>query len=180
MSTAPALMIDVAEVPAQVAHGDHLTELGELERYIVGVRALWIEMVRRAAFDWVLYRNSRKLTKRCLAADAFIWLFIETPGDARWQARIDNDGSPISSFCGICDALGLNPTTLRRGICCLTPAMIRSLGKLPLRNVRYDASAEAGHDDIENRMSCTIRIDKVLGEVQLGGTALGDADGLEY
>jgi len=155
------------------------TSLSELDHHIMGVRMLWVEMIRRAAFDWVLYRNSRKLTKRALAHDAFIWLFTEKPGDERWQERVRNDGSAVSSFFGICDALGLNPARVRHGIRGLTPTRIRSLGKLPMRNIRYDSSAEAGHYDIESRMHCTVRIDQVLGVLQLGNELFGGDGGLE-
>lgn len=147
-------------------------------QYELGIRTLWVEVIRRAAFDWVLYKNSRKMPKRQLAQDAFFWLFVEGPSSPSWNERIESDGSNITSFIGICEALGLDPDTLRSGICRLTATKIKTLGRLPMRRIRRDSSTEPGHDDLEMRMECAARAVSFIQEVRFGGE-LSDSDELD-
>ena len=117
---------------------------------ILGVKALWVEVMRRAAFDWVLYAGSCRPLKRQLAQDAYSWLFLED---------LDNSGKcfegyPVNSFLGICESLDLDPVSMRAGIRGLTLDRVKSLGKLPTRRRRYDTSTETGHDDLEFRSLC--------------------------
>ncbi len=46
-------------------------KLSEHECY----RLLWIKVILRAAYDWVLYRNSKNSINRKIAKDAHSWLF---------------------------------------------------------------------------------------------------------
>lgn len=50
---------------------NHRPKLSEHECY----RLLWIKVILRAAYDWVLYRNSKNSINRKIAKDAHSWLF---------------------------------------------------------------------------------------------------------
>jgi len=89
-----------------------------------------VEVVRRAAYAWVLYRDDSRPALRSLAADACIWLFQEEPGHVLWEERRDC-GELGMSFLGICESLGLDPDVVRRGIRSLTPQRIKTLGRIP-------------------------------------------------
>ena len=149
----------------------------DFAQYLVGVRALWVDVIRRAAFDWILYRNSRRLPKRQLAQDAYVWLFVEGPDHPDWCARAYYDGTVISSFVGICDALGMDPDSIRRGIRKLTPERIKTIGRVPIRRSRYEKSADAT-DGMELRSFCPLRPDDFLQEVRFGAELIED-DGLD-
>lgn len=97
---------------------------------MVGTKALLIEVVRRAAYDWVLYRQDSRPSYRGMAMDAYVWLFQEEPGHTLWEERRDR-GELGMSFLGICESLGLDPGAIRDGICKLTPHRIRTLGRIP-------------------------------------------------
>ena len=50
-------------------------------------KALLLEVLRRAAHDWVLYRGHSEITKRECAQDAFTWLFKEDEDHTSWKQR---------------------------------------------------------------------------------------------
>jgi len=150
------------------------------QRYLLGVRTLWIEVIRRAAFDWVLYRNSNRMSKRKLAQDAFIWLFVEDSNHPNWQLRIENDGCPITSFIGICDALDLDPEMIREGIRRLTPTRIKALGKLPMRRPKPNTNSDFCNDDLESRVSCAVEAARFLQEIRLPDSSLDDEQDIEW
>lgn len=86
-------------------------------------KALLLEVLRRAAHDWVLYRQHHKLQLRELAEDAYTWLFQEEPGHPYWKQRaifeFEFEEGPIqgvrsiTSFLAICEALDLDPESVR-------------------------------------------------------------------
>ena len=88
--------------PAPEQDHDAGFDFAHFPHYLVGIRTLWVEVIRRAAFDWVLYKNSRKMTRRQLAQDAYIWLFVEDPRHHNWRHRMHCDGTAISAFLCIC------------------------------------------------------------------------------
>jgi hypothetical protein len=45
-----------------------------------GCKTLLLEIIRRAAYDWVLYRGSRRMVQKVMAEQAYRWLFLENPG----------------------------------------------------------------------------------------------------
>jgi hypothetical protein len=98
----------------------------------VNVRALLLEIIRRAAYDWVIYRNNRKLDKRKIALDAHIWLFKEKPGHPDWVER-KRGGWALFSFLGICEVLDFEPEVVRDRIRKLTPYRIQAMGRPPTR-----------------------------------------------
>jgi hypothetical protein len=91
---------------------------------------LLIEIMRRAAHDWVLYRTSTRLPQRQIAEEAYNWLFVEGPGTPEWAERAKNKRE-LTSFLGICDVLSLDPDTVRSYIRGLTVQEILSAGRPP-------------------------------------------------
>lgn len=91
-------------------------------------RALLLEIIRRAAYDWVTYRTSRRLKHLALANEAFAWLFVEGPGHPDWEVR-KKDGWDGFSFIAICDALDIDVDFARSKIKLITPQQISSTGR---------------------------------------------------
>ena len=94
------------------------------ERDASRCKALLLEILRRAAHDWVLYRQHKKMNLRELAEDAFIWLFEEDENHfyrrQRLTAHVEmstgevvEGAREITSFLSICDCLDLDPETVR-------------------------------------------------------------------
>jgi hypothetical protein len=93
-----------------------------------GCKALLLEVVRRAAYDWVLYKLSHRMQHKKLAEDAYYWLFVEEPGHPRWIERTLGQKS-ITSFLSICEALDLDPDAVRHHIRRLTVKNVMSVGR---------------------------------------------------
>ncbi|MHA2065370.1 MAG: hypothetical protein ACXABY_13425 [Candidatus Thorarchaeota archaeon] len=89
-----------------------------------------VEIVRRAAYDWVLYKDSKDRINKSYADEAYEWLFVEEEGDEVWEERVAT-GTVSTSFLSICDALDLNPDMIRKGITLLTSHRIKTLGRIP-------------------------------------------------
>jgi len=90
-------------------------------------RALLLEVIRRAAHDWVLYRSTRR-PERAFAADAYTWLFEEEPGHPDWERR-KTEGEPLLAFVTICELLDLDPKTVRDRVRKMTPKDIMTAGR---------------------------------------------------
>lgn len=109
-------------------------------------RALLLEIVRRAAFDWVLYRTSSKLPNRMLADNAYTWLFVEEPDTGAWRQRELAD-KELTGFVSICEAVGVDPDRMRDRIRTLTERDIMGAGR-PAEKRRYKPSSdEVMHSD---------------------------------
>lgn len=104
--------------------------VGEQARQASGSRSLLLEIVRRAAFDWVLYRASSRIDQRMLAEDAYTWLFLEEPGHPNWKLRAAED-KQLTSFLSICEQLDVDVERMRRYIRTLTPNRVMSSGRPP-------------------------------------------------
>lgn len=91
-------------------------------------RALLLEIVRRSAYDWVLYRLHSNLSNKKLADDAFHWLFKERPGTQAWRER-ERSGKHLTSFLNICECLDLDPDIVRGHIRKLTIKNVMSVGR---------------------------------------------------
>lgn len=113
-----------------------------------GCKALLLEIVRRASFDWVLYQSSTRLQQKKLAEEAYTWLFQEQPGHRDWEER-SQEGKHLVSFLGICEALDLEPDLVRRHIRRLTPKHVQSIGRPP----------ERSHSPIEDRVGVNVAVD---------------------
>lgn len=128
-------------------------------------KAFLMEIIRRAASDWVQYRNSRRLEHRALAEQAFVWLFEEEPGHAAWRDReralfrIEDEetGRPtievgtrrITSFLAICEACGLDPEMVRERARGMTIEQATRTGRrIERRTMRneYEAVASESHE----------------------------------
>jgi hypothetical protein len=91
-------------------------------------RALLLEIVRRSAYDWVLYRLSSDMANKKLADDAFHWLFLETRQTAAWRER-ERCGKQLTAFLDICELLDLDPDVCRQQIRKLTVKNVTSIGR---------------------------------------------------
>jgi len=109
-------------------------------------RALLLEIVRRAAFDWVLYRSSSKLINRQLAEGAHSWLFIEEPDSSLGLIR-HKSGKSLTSFVAICELLDLDPDSVRERIKLLTRQEIMNAGRPAERRKHKTISEDALHTD---------------------------------
>lgn len=118
-------------------------------RQAEGARALLLEIVRRAAYDWVLYRSSTRLDQKQLAEDAYTWLFVEDEDHPHWKTRRE-DEKLITGFVSICDALDLSVDKVRRYIRQLTPNRVMSSGRPP-ENSR--ASDHAPHITVHAKVT---------------------------
>lgn len=101
-----------------------------VQQEINGCKSLLLEVIRRAAYDWVLYRTSTRIVYRKLAEQAFHWLFNEKPGHPDWKER-EESGKHITGFVAICNALELDPDAVRIHIKKLTPKNVMSVGRPP-------------------------------------------------
>lgn len=108
-------------------------------------RALLLEIVRRAAYDWVLYRTSSKLQNRMLADNAFQWLFVEEPDSVLWKQREQSD-KELTGFVSICDALELDPNQVRKRVRLLTNRDIMGAGR-PAEKRRHKHNDEVMQSD---------------------------------
>lgn len=95
-----------------------------------GAQALLIEIVKRAAFDWVLYRSSSRLEQKKIAEDAYVWLFQEEEDHPHWAVRVA-EGKVVTSFLSICDVFDISPDVLRRKIRTLDPQRVLISGRPP-------------------------------------------------
>ncbi len=91
-------------------------------------KALLLEIVLRAAHDWVLYKGHARTMYREWANDAFTWIFEEGPAHPRWKERRAS-GKLLTSFIAICEVLDYDPDVIRRYIRTLTPQRIMSMGR---------------------------------------------------
>ena len=91
-------------------------------------KALMLEIVRRAIYDWVLYRGHARLEFKEIAADAYTWLFEEEPGHPWWRQRT-TEKRMLTSLHAICDVLDLEPETIRARAKVMTIKMILSVGR---------------------------------------------------
>ena len=76
---------------------------------------LWAAVVRRAAVDWVLYKDHESTKHRKLGSDAAAWIFS------------DEESDRLSSFSCVCDILGLDKSLLRQKIRSMTEEQARCL-----------------------------------------------------
>jgi len=76
-------------------------------------RVLWVKVIQRAAFDYVLWKDSKKLGLRRYAQCAERWFFSES--------------SLVNSFVSICGVLGLDPDYIRNLVRHLTKEQVKKL-----------------------------------------------------
>lgn len=112
-----------------------------------GARSVLIEIMRRASYDWVLYRSSLRTEQRKLAEDAYIWLFLEEPGHPAWELR-QAEGKGLTSFLSICDIFDVDPELIRSKVRRLTPQRVLMSGRPPTQppDEEFDSPARAHVD----------------------------------
>lgn len=100
-------------------------------------RALLLEVIRRAAHDWVLYRSTRR-PERAFAQSAYVWLFEEEPGHPDWELR-QREGEPLMAFLTICECLDLEPEAVRYRVKRMTVRDIMAAGRpAETRKVKFE------------------------------------------
>lgn len=104
-------------------------------------RALLLEVVRRAAHDWILYRTSRRRPFSLYAADAYVWLFEEGPGHPDYELRQGTEGAVLSLH-AICEALDLDIEALRARVRSMTKSSIATGRPAESRRRAKDVSLE--------------------------------------
>lgn len=80
-------------------------------------RLLWIKVILRAAYDWVLYRDSKSQAAKRIADNAYAWLFE----DYFEKTYIIEDGKrkqilerPFNSLQNLCIEIDLDIETVRK------------------------------------------------------------------
>lgn len=104
------------------------------------IRVLLLEVLRRAAYDWVLYRGSRRAEHKEIAHDAYVWLFEE---DAHhpWARVRKEEHTELMSFLSICEVMGFDPDGVRASVRRLTPEKIKTAGRPPERRKKQTEDA---------------------------------------
>lgn len=130
-----AALEQIAKVPLPEKCTVSICEVRELRRphseaqqEINGSKSLLLEIVRRAAYDWVLYRTSTRLINKRLAEESYHWLFVEKPGSLEWAERC-RSGKQLTSFVSICESLDLDPDNMRMHIKRLTAKNVMNVGR---------------------------------------------------
>jgi hypothetical protein len=94
------------------------------------LRLLWIKVILRAAYDWVLYRDSKNHITRNKANDAYRWLFNSTTIKKTFKVGKIVRTCVIqesNSLENICDAIDLDIDSVRKFAKRLTRADIKKL-----------------------------------------------------
>ncbi len=116
-------------------------------------KALLLEVILRAASDWVLYKTHTRTVFREWANDAYTWLFEEGPEHPNWKER-RHSGKLLTSFVSICEALDFDPGLVRRHIQKLTPQRIVSMGRpAEYRRKRVQTAEYADASDVRGFFS---------------------------
>lgn len=126
-----------------VCHGE--SRIDARLRESEGAQALLLEIIRRAAQDWVLYRDSSRAEHKQLAEEAYTWLFVEDESHPNWVLRVVC-GTELTSFLGICNALDLNPHRVRKHVQNLTIEKMKALGRRPTTVVSRPVVEEQVHE----------------------------------
>lgn len=121
-------------------------------------KRLLLEIMKRAAHDWVLYRTSSRREMKELANDAFVWLFKEQPGHPRWTKRAQS-GDTITSFLAVCEALDLDADKVRDHIRKLDVPAILNVGRPA--ETRKRPSRRIGSGIIEHALTDGVSIDAI-------------------
>lgn len=100
-------------------------------------RALLLEIIRRAAHDWILYRMHDRLQLRQVAEDAYVWLFKEGPKHP-WSRMRKSSGSTLTSFLSICELIDLDPKFVRDRVRGMTVQQIMTAGRPAERRRRRE------------------------------------------
>lgn len=93
-------------------------------------RLLWIKVILRASYDWVLYRDSKSKNLRRIAQDAYRWLF-DPIKDRKIVVVKGNDVEvffeEFNSLDRLCEALDIEIDCVRKFASTLTRDKVRKL-----------------------------------------------------
>lgn len=129
-------------------------------------RVLLAEILRRAVYDWVLYRSSTRLRDVDLARNAYVWLFEEGPGHPDWLER-QKHGWTAFSFLTICDSLDMDPGAVRERVKKMTPSDVTSVGRPPVRRRKPYEIVGGGLESVSiNHVATAHLLDQGLGDVE--------------
>ena len=103
----------------------------------VRCKALLLEVIRRAAHDWVLYRQHTRLPLKEIAQAAHVWLFEEGPGYPGWDQR-ENCAWHMTAFVNICEELDIDPDVVRQRVLRMRVSEIVRSGRPIERRYRVD------------------------------------------
>jgi hypothetical protein len=143
-------------------------------------QALLMEIIRRAAHDYVLYRQHRRLELKALADQAYTWLFEEEPGHTAWKSReralfqvadevgqtvVEVGSRRLTSFLSICEACGLDPDAVRQRAREMTVESIMHTG----RHIERRKSQKGGESLSLEAHSVLVDVDMDALEAELQG-----------
>jgi hypothetical protein len=146
----------VSEIVEREVFAGRPTDPALIEQEINGCKTLLLEVIRRAAYDWVLYRTSRRLLHRRLAEDAYNWLFLEEPGHANWIER-EKAGKSITAFLVICSELDLDADTVRKYVRKLTVKNVMSVGRPAEYRRRETCPSSPGEEHVPALSASSMR-----------------------
>lgn len=126
-----------------------------------GARSLLLEIIRRAIFDWLLYRDSTEPERKQLALEAYVWLFEEDENHPDYLIRVA-EHREFTSFVSICRSLDINIKQIRDDI-----------RQLQLDNNRSGKIPKAGHQRKANGKSSNKKT-KVARRGRVGRAAQND------
>lgn len=109
-------------------------------------RALLLEIVRRAVYDWVLYRQHDRLELKAIASDAYTWLFEEEPGHPAARRR-QREGRGLTSLIAICEVLDLEPEQVRRRAKNMDVRAILTAGRPPEVRRRREVADDSDYQE---------------------------------
>jgi hypothetical protein len=120
-----------------------------------------LEILRRAAHDWVLYRQHRKMFLRELAEEAYTWLFEEGPGHKNWQLRTGTEMT-FTSLLIICECLDLDVEVVRARVRLMDVRSIIASGRpAETRHIKKDTPSVEEHG-----MSISVDMDRSNSEYE--------------
>lgn len=102
------------------------------EQELIGCRLLLLEIVKRAVYDWILYRTSRRREYRAVAGEAYVWLFEENEEHDNFLLE-KKEGTHLTSFLTICEIMDVSPQFLRICASRMTAKDILNAGRPPDR-----------------------------------------------
>ena len=83
------------------------------------VQVLWFAVIRRALFDWVMYKDAQMQHQREVARHAGEWIFVPS--------------TSLNSFDNACRVTGLDPDAVRASILYYKKEAVLAADRLSLR-----------------------------------------------
>jgi hypothetical protein len=144
----------------------------QIPRDATRCKALLFEVLKRAASDYVLYKQHSKMLMRELAEEAHTWLFLEDEDHANFRDRENSafetatgekvyGTRSLTSFLSICDYLDLSPGAVRKRVLEMDVRSIISAGR-PAENRKIHATDATSH--VSHSLSEEIDMDSLSQE----------------